>query len=103
MEVLKVDKVGVDQNFFDLGGHSMLLAQVHLRLQTLLGRELALVDFFKYPTVSLLARFINAEAREETTAGDIDARTEERKDKLKKQRQTRRKARSAVAGHKEEA
>jgi acyl carrier protein len=102
MEALKIDKVGVDQNFFDLGGHSMLLAQVHLRLQTSLGRELALVDFFKYPTVSSLAQFISHEAREETSAVEIDARTEERKDKLKKQRQTRRKARSAAAAHGDE-
>jgi len=103
MEALKIDQVGVDQNFFDLGGHSMLLAQVHLHLQKILGRELALVDFFKYPTVSMLARFISQEARQETSAVEIDARTEERKDKLKKQRQTRQKARSAVAAHGKEA
>ena len=103
MGALKIDKVGVDQNFFDLGGHSMLLAQVHLRLQGILGREFALVDFFKYPTVGLLARFISDEAGEETSAEEIEARTDERKDKLRKQRQTRQKARSAIAAHSEEA
>ena len=48
-EVLKVDRVGVDDNFFDLGGHSLLAAQVHARLAGLLGREVALVDLFRYP------------------------------------------------------
>jgi amino acid adenylation domain-containing protein len=57
-DVLKVDKVGVEDNFFDLGGHSLLLAQVQSRLSETLGRDLALLDLFRYPTVgSLAARF----------------------------------------------
>ena len=54
-DVLKVDKVGVEDNFFDLGGHSLLLAQVHSRLGEALGRDLALLDLFRYPTVGALA------------------------------------------------
>ncbi len=54
-DVLKVDKVGAEDNFFDLGGHSLLLAQVHSRLGEALGRDLALLDLFRYPTVGSLA------------------------------------------------
>jgi polyketide synthase PksJ len=57
-EVLKVDRVGVNDNFFDLGGHSLLAAQVHARLSDLLGREVALLDLFRYPTVASLAAFL---------------------------------------------
>ncbi|HKV08487.1 MAG TPA: beta-ketoacyl synthase N-terminal-like domain-containing protein, partial [Thermoanaerobaculia bacterium] len=54
-EVLRVDRVGVNDNFFDLGGHSVLMAQVHAKLGSALGRELKLLDLFKYPTVGTLA------------------------------------------------
>jgi amino acid adenylation domain-containing protein len=57
-DVLKLDRVGANDNFFDLGGHSLLAVQVHARLGEILGRELALVDLFRYPTVSSLAAFL---------------------------------------------
>ncbi len=63
-DVLKVDKVGVEDNFFDLGGHSLLLAQVHSRLAPTLGEELALLDLFRYPTVGSLAGRFSLQAGE---------------------------------------
>jgi amino acid adenylation domain-containing protein len=55
-EVLPVDEVGVHDNFFDLGGHSLLMARVHHRLQERLGEEVSLVEMFQYATVHTLAR-----------------------------------------------
>jgi amino acid adenylation domain-containing protein len=55
-EALQVDKVGLNDNFFDLGGHSLLLARVHTRLREVLARDLSLVDLFRNPTVAALAR-----------------------------------------------
>ncbi|MEY4545245.1 MAG: hypothetical protein RL685_1440 [Pseudomonadota bacterium] len=57
-EVLQRDSVGVDQNFFDLGGHSLLLVQLHARLQRELDRRLRLVDLFRCPTVRSLAEHL---------------------------------------------
>ena len=54
-EVLRVEQVGLHDNFFDLGGHSMLLVQAQRRLAESFGREVPLVDLFRYPTVSALA------------------------------------------------
>jgi acyl-coenzyme A synthetase/AMP-(fatty) acid ligase len=54
-QVLGVDRVGVDDNFFDLGGHSLLLVQVHERL-TASFPELPLIELFMHPTVAALAR-----------------------------------------------
>ena len=65
--LLPVKQVGLDDNFFDLGGNSLLLVRVHYRLQELTGREITLVDLFRYPTVGLLARFLgDAVARSES-------------------------------------
>ncbi|HVR96729.1 MAG TPA: amino acid adenylation domain-containing protein, partial [Thermoanaerobaculia bacterium] len=57
-EVLGVEKVGLDDNFFDLGGHSLLLVRLHARLQEVLGRDMPLVDLFSRPTVRTQAEHL---------------------------------------------
>jgi amino acid adenylation domain-containing protein len=57
-EALKVASVGLDDSFFDLGGHSLLMAKVHARLGEALGREVSLLELFQYPTVGSLARHL---------------------------------------------
>ncbi|HEX4964285.1 MAG TPA: amino acid adenylation domain-containing protein, partial [Thermoanaerobaculia bacterium] len=59
-EVLGVEDVGVEDNFFDRGGHSLLLIRVHGRLQKLLDREIPVVDLFNHPTIGALARRLDA-------------------------------------------
>ncbi|HEV2148540.1 MAG TPA: amino acid adenylation domain-containing protein, partial [Longimicrobiaceae bacterium] len=54
-EALGVRHVGVGDNFFDLGGHSLLLAQVHSRLQERFPDRVALVDLFTHRTLGALA------------------------------------------------
>jgi amino acid adenylation domain-containing protein len=55
-KVLGVEKAGVNDNFFNLGGHSLLMVQVHNRLCKALGMEISIVKLFQYPTISSLAR-----------------------------------------------
>jgi amino acid adenylation domain-containing protein len=55
---LGVAEVGLDDNFFDLGGHSLLMTKVHQRLKAALGRELSLIELFQYPSVGTLARHL---------------------------------------------
>ena len=57
-EVLDVERIGVDDNFFDLGGDSLLLTQARVRLRTLFHRDIPIVELFRYPTVSALARYL---------------------------------------------
>jgi acyl transferase domain-containing protein/acyl carrier protein len=68
-EALGIEKVGVHDNFFDLGGHSLLLAKVHARLREALDRDLSLVDLFKNPTVSSLASALSLPAPAPRSAG----------------------------------
>jgi acyl carrier protein len=58
-EVLKVDKVGLDDNFFDLGGHSLSIVKVHSKLCDHLKCNLTLVDLFQSPTIAALADRLN--------------------------------------------
>ncbi len=58
-EVLGVPRVGLADNFFDLGGHSLLLARVQARLkEELPGAEPSMVDLLRHPTVGALANFL---------------------------------------------
>jgi amino acid adenylation domain-containing protein len=59
-EVLKVDQVGVHDNFFDLGGHSLLLVRLHMKLREFFGSSLTITDLFRFPTVGALAAHLSA-------------------------------------------
>ena len=61
-EMLQLEKVGLSENFFDLGGHSLLLVKTCDRLCTELGRPLKVVDLFTYPTIESLARHLGGHA-----------------------------------------
>lgn len=60
-EALGLEDVGLNERFFDIGGHSLLVAEVQLQVQSRLGREISLVVFFEYPTVASLASHLSGE------------------------------------------
>jgi acyl carrier protein len=69
-EVLKLEKLGIHDNFFDLGGHSLLATQVISLIESAFNIELSLRTLFETPTVSGLAEAI---AREQTKQADSEA------------------------------
>jgi acyl carrier protein len=54
-EVLGLPKVGTSDNFFDLGGHSLLVVQVQRRLREATSHEISITDMFRLPTIRALA------------------------------------------------
>jgi natural product biosynthesis luciferase-like monooxygenase protein len=61
-EVLGVAQVGLCDNFFDLGGHSLLVVQVQRRLREVWGHEVSITDMFRLPTVRALAAHLGGNA-----------------------------------------
>jgi hypothetical protein len=57
--VLGAERVGSHDNFFDLGGHSLLLLQVHRALREIVGDSVTVTDLFRHPTVHALATFLS--------------------------------------------
>ena len=58
-EVLQLDMVGINDSFFELGGNSLLLTQVHSKLITTIDAEISIVTLFQYPTIQKLATHLS--------------------------------------------
>ena len=86
-EVLQLPgKVGMDDNFFEIGGHSLLVGRMQERLKDALGVEVPVVDLFLYPTVRSLAEHLaaqsSAEAKPDQTAGESAERGSGRREMM---------------------
>lgn len=55
---LKLEKVGIHDNFFDLGGYSLLMVQIHQKVQAHFGQKISIVELFRQPTIHLLASYL---------------------------------------------
>jgi hypothetical protein len=60
-DLLRLETVGPDQNFFDLGGNSLLMIRFHHRLETVLGISIPVVRLFERPTIRSLADILRGE------------------------------------------
>lgn len=63
-EALQLEMVGIHDTFFQLGGHSLLLAQVHQKLTQIFGQEITMVTLFQYPTIHALAKYLSQQQKE---------------------------------------
>jgi amino acid adenylation domain-containing protein len=66
--LLNIPTIGLDDNFFDLGGDSLLLVSVHSNLQRALQTKIPVTDLFEFPTIRKLARHLS---QAKTNSGDF--------------------------------
>jgi amino acid adenylation domain-containing protein len=64
-QVLRLDRVGVRESFFDLGGHSLMLIAVQQRIAQDVGRDVPVHALFQQPTIADLARYLRGERRDQ--------------------------------------
>jgi acyl carrier protein len=95
-KALHIDRVGIHDNFFDLGGHSILLIQIQSKLEELLEQDISMLELFEHPTISTLARYL-AQQSSEPSLPRLDERTEE----LSQGQHRMRQRRQALAGRAE--
>ncbi|MFI0743460.1 phosphopantetheine-binding protein, partial [Streptomyces sp. NPDC021100] len=67
-EVLGLPSVGIDDGFFDLGGHSLLVTRLVSRIRNTLGLEVAIATVFDAPTVETLAQSLESTPKTRRTA-----------------------------------
>ena len=94
-ELLQLEKVNVSDNFFDIGGHSLLMLQMHGKLNDTLGQSLTMIELFQYPTISSLAQYLSQSESHEQSFEQSQNRAEMRKGSAKRQRGLRQQGRAA--------
>lgn len=87
---LGLEQVGISDNFFDLGGHSLLMVQVHSKLKEILERDVSMIDLFRFPTIETLSAHLHDERDEHTALTDISTTAERQRTALWRQQQMRR-------------
>ncbi|MBS1525465.1 MAG: amino acid adenylation domain-containing protein [Bacteroidetes bacterium] len=60
-QVLKIGQVGVQDNFFDIGGHSLLAVQIMSRIEKKTGKKFPIATLFRFPTIASLGAFLDEE------------------------------------------
>ncbi|MFB2772369.1 amino acid adenylation domain-containing protein [Pelatocladus sp. BLCC-F211] len=91
-EVLHLDKVGIHDNFFDLGGHSLLMLQVNNKLRVILQRDIPVVTMFQNPTIYSLAEYLSQKPEEKSILEPMrDSLLERLRQRVQKQKQARQK------------
>jgi hypothetical protein len=89
-ELLRVERVGIHDNFFDLGGHSMLIVQMQRLIKERLDLELAVVQLFEYPMISALAGYLESgQESEQELIAVSQQRGDSRRETMKQRRQSR--------------
>jgi non-ribosomal peptide synthetase component F len=84
--VLNVPRVGLDDNFFDLGGDSLLLVSVHSNLQKTLQRTIQVTDLFEFTTIRKLARHLDPDNSAEPAFSDSQQRAQRQREAFAKLR-----------------
>ena len=71
-ELLGLDEIGTGDNFFDLGANSLLMMRANAKIRAAVGKSVALVDMFRFPTVAALSSHLS----EKAAAPEVCARAE---------------------------
>jgi amino acid adenylation domain-containing protein len=74
-KVLGTGSVGLNDNFFDLGGTSLQLIQVHATIASVMRSDLTVVDLFQYPRISALAARLATNGGTSAPGSTADRRT----------------------------
>ncbi|MDM9585261.1 non-ribosomal peptide synthetase [Nostoc sp. GT001] len=75
-ELLKIDRVGIDDNFFDLGATSISILQVAARIKQELGIELSAVKLFQYSTIGSLATYLHSNQNSQPSSDKLQNRAQ---------------------------
>ncbi|MFK5968540.1 MAG: amino acid adenylation domain-containing protein [Candidatus Marithrix sp.] len=73
-ELLQLKEVGIEDTFFDLGGHSLLIVQLQERLNKVLNKTIPVTTLFQYPTIKTLVQHLNSKSESNTKSNRVSKR-----------------------------
>ena len=100
--ILLLEKVGLDDNFFDLGGNSLRLVQVWQKLQIIFTKKISMVEMFQHPTVRTLGQLLNEQESQTPDALKTEAERAELRSSSQGDMNQRRKIRQQYRSQKKQ-
>jgi hypothetical protein len=88
-ELFGTDAIALDENFFDLGGHSLLLVQAHARLRATLSVDLPIVALLQHPTVRTLAAHLDGSSAQKDALSTVQSRVDRQRQALARRQERR--------------
>jgi len=88
-DVLRIPEAGLDQNFFDVGGNSLHVAEVHARLQKLLDRQFSITELFAHSTIRALAAHFSSTVKIDSAANVNRVRAQRQRETVLARRNVR--------------
>lgn len=87
-DTLGLDSVGIDDNFFDIGGHSLLVVSLHRKIRSTVEEPVTLTDLYRFPTIRALTAHLSGEGNSDAMQKST-ARAEQRKAAARRRRDRR--------------
>ncbi len=84
-ETLGMQAIGVDDNFFDIGGHSLLVVRMHRRLKEVLERQIPLTELYRFPTIRTFANSLTSDSASASLQQSAD-RASRRREHMERRR-----------------
>jgi acyl-CoA synthetase (AMP-forming)/AMP-acid ligase II len=98
-EVLGRDRIGVKDNLFEMGGHSLLMTLLYSRIIRSFGRTISMAELFEYATIEALGQRLDSgredRSEEEDGSGERARLREERREDVQRKRKLRQEFRTS--------
>jgi acyl carrier protein len=91
-QVLGIERVGRNDNFFDLGAHSLLMIRAAGALEERLARKVEVLELFQYPSIALLAQYLEGEAAALPSQEELSQQSDERRQGRSRRREMRKRS-----------
>jgi acyl-CoA synthetase (AMP-forming)/AMP-acid ligase II/acyl carrier protein len=85
-QLLNIKNIGIQDNFFEIGGHSLLLVRMLNKLQQSFKREFSIVEMFRHPTIATLANFVTQKQEAQISFATTFDLVNKQKESLKRQK-----------------
>ena len=95
-ELLNHENIGIHDNFFEVGGNSLLVVKLQSELRSVLGKEIPVTKLFQYTTIHALAQHLGEDASAEQVIQNKAAKRHGRRGSAKQRKQSRQKHRATV-------
>jgi aryl carrier-like protein len=83
IQVLNLEHVGVQDNFFDLGGNSLLMMHALARTNAALGRRISMTELFRHPNIAELAASLDRPESRDTDFADAQTAARRRRERAR--------------------